>query len=275
IHKKIKLQYGDMTDASSLVGIIRKHEPQEIYNLAAQSHVKISFEQPIYTGEVTGLGVLNILEAIRISDVDARFYQASSSEQFGKVAESPQNESTPFHPRSPYAVSKVFAHWATVNYREAYGMHNSCGLLFNHESPRRGENFVTRKISLGVAKIKHGLASDLKLGNLDSVRDWGFAGDYVEAMWLMLQQKAPDDYVIATGEPHTVREFCDKAFSHAGLDYRKYVKTDSEYLRPSEVDMLCGDSTKAREKLGWKPKVGFSELVGMMVDHDLAAGAKK
>ncbi len=270
VHKKIKLQYGDMTDASSLVGIIRKYEPQEIYNLAAQSHVKISFEQPIYTSEVTGLGVLNVLEAIRISDVDARFYQASSSEQFGKVAEVPQSEKTPFHPRSPYAVSKVFAHWATVNYREAYGMHNSCGLLFNHESPRRGENFVTRKVSLGIAKIKHGLASDLMLGNLDAKRDWGFAGDYVEAMWLMLQQKIPDDYVIATGESHTVREFCEKAFSHVGMDYRKYVKTDPAYLRPSEVDMLCGDATKAREKLGWKPKISFFELVKMMVDYDIA-----
>ena len=272
---KISLQYGDMTDSSSLVGLMRKHEPDEVYNLAAQSHVKISFDQPIYTGEVTGLGVLNILEAIRISDISARFYQASSSEQFGKVAQTPQNEQTPFHPRSPYAVAKVFAHWATVNYREAYGMHNSCGLLFNHESPRRGENFVTRKITIGVAKIRHGLAHELPLGNLEAKRDWGFAGDYVEAMWLMLQQKEPDDYVIATGESHTVREFCQEAFSHAGMDYSKYVKTDPAYLRPAEVDMLCGDATKARKKLGWKPKVGFRELARMMVDADIAAVGKR
>ena len=275
VRKQIVLQYGDMTDASSLVGIIRKHEPQEIYNLAAQSHVKISFEQPIYTGEVTGIGALNMLEAIRISDLNIRFYQASSSEMFGKIAHTPQNESTPFHPRSPYAVAKVFAHYATLNYREAYGMHNSCGILFNHESPRRGENFVTRKVSLGVAKIKAGLEQSLTLGNLDARRDWGFAGDYVEAMWLMLQQKTPDDYVIATGQSHSVRDFCKEAFSHAGLDYTKFVKTDPAYLRPSEVDLLCGDSSKAREKLGWKPKVSFSELVQVMVDHDLGASASK
>ena len=244
IRKKLILQYGDMTDASSLVGIIKRYEPQEVYNLASQSHVKVSFEQPIYTGDVTAMGALNIIEAIRMSDLDVRFYQASSSEQFGKASESPQNERTPFHPRSPYGVSKVFAHWITVNYREAYGMHNSCGILFNHESPRRGENFVTRKISLGVAKIKQGLDFDLRLGNLDARRDWGFAGDYVEAMWLMLQQKEPDDYVIATGESHSVREFCEEAFAHAGLDWKKYVKSDRTYFRPSEVDFLCGDWLK-------------------------------
>lgn len=270
VRKEVVLQYGDMTDASSLVSIIRKHEPSEVYNLAAQSHVKISFEQPIYTSEATAIGTLNLLEAIRISDSNARFYQASSSEQYGLVAETPQTEATPFHPRSPYAVAKVFAHWAAVNYREAYGMHNSCGILFNHESPRRGENFVTRKISLGVAKIKAGYAHDLALGNMDAKRDWGFAGDYVEAMWLMLQQPQADDYVIATGENHSVKEFCEQAFSHVGLDYKEYVKTDAAYLRPSEVDMLLGNASKAREKLGWKPKTGFSELVKMMVDADLA-----
>ena len=271
VRKQIILQYGDMTDASSLVGVIRKFEPSEVYNLAAQSHVKISFDQPIYTGEVTGIGALTLLEAIRISDLNVRFYQASSSEQFGKVSESPQNEGTPFHPRSPYGVAKVFAHWATVNYREAYGMHNSCGILFNHESPRRGENFVTRKISLGVAKIKLGLERDLFLGNLDARRDWGFAGDYVEAMWLMLQQEKPDDYVIATGEQKSVRDFCQEAFSHAGLDYKNHVKTDQAYMRPSEVETLCGNAGKAREKLGWKPKVAFSQLARMMVDSDLYA----
>jgi len=271
VRRQIILQYGDMTDASSLVGVIRKFEPFEVYNLAAQSHVKISFDQPIYTGEVTGIGALTLLEAIRISDLNVRFYQASSSEQFGKVSESPQDEETPFHPRSPYGVAKVFAHWATVNYREAYGMHNSCGILFNHESPRRGENFVTRKISLGVAKIKLGIEKDLLLGNLDARRDWGFAGDYVEAMWLMLQQQKPDDYVIATGEQKSVRDFCQEAFSHAGLDYKNHIKTDQAYLRPSEVETLCGNAGKAREKLGWKPKVAFSQLVRMMVDADLFA----
>ncbi|HIH30729.1 TPA: GDP-mannose 4,6-dehydratase [Candidatus Micrarchaeota archaeon] len=270
VRKKIILQYGDMTDASSLVAIIKRFEPSEVYNLAAQSHVKISFDQPIYTSEVTGVGTLNVLEAIRISGLNVRFYQASSSEQFGKVAHTPQNESTPFYPRSPYGVSKVFAHWITVNYREAYGMHNSCGILFNHESPRRGENFVTRKISLGVAKIKEEMDAELRLGNIDSQRDWGFAGDYVEAMWLMLQQEKPDDYVVATGVSHTVRDFCEAAFSHAGMDYKDYVKTDSEYFRPSEVDALRGDAAKAREKLGWKPKTDFKSLVGMMVDSDLA-----
>ena len=270
VRRKIILQYGDMTDASSLVGIMKKYEPSEVYNLAAQSHVKVSFEQPIYTAEATAVGTLNVLEALRITGLDAHFYQASSSEQFGAAQEMPQSEKTPFHPRSPYGVSKVFAHWITVNYREAYGMHNSCGILFNHESPRRGENFVTRKISLGAAKIKEDIDSELYLGNLDAQRDWGYAGDYVEAMWLMLQQKEPDDYVIATGESHSVREFCQEAFSHLGLDWEKYVKTDPAYLRPSEVDLLRGNSEKARKKLGWKPKVSFKGLVGMMVDSDLA-----
>ena len=270
VRSKLILKYGDMTDASSLVGILREFQPQEVYNLAAQSHVKISFEQPTYTAETGAVGTLNLLEALRISGLDARFYQASSSEQFGKAQQVPQSETTPFYPRSPYGVSKVFAHWIAVNYRESYGMHNSCGILFNHESPRRGENFVTRKISLGVAKIKHGLERELVLGNLEAKRDWGYAGDYVEAMWLMLQQGKPDDYVVATGETHTVREFCQEAFSCVGLDYEKYVKTDKAYLRPAEVDLLQGDPAKAKRALGWKPKVGFRELVRMMVESDLS-----
>ena len=269
IRRQIVLQYGDMTDASSLVGIMKKYEPSEVYNLAAQSHVKVSFEQPIYTAEATAIGTLNMLEAIRMSDLDVHFYQASSSEQFGKAETVPQNEKTTFHPRSPYGVSKVFAHWISVNYRESYGMHNSCGILFNHESPRRGENFVTRKISLGAAKIKEGMDDSLSLGNLEAKRDWGFAGDYVEAMWLMLQQAKPDDYVVATGESHSVRDFCEAAFSHLGMDWKKYVKTDDAYLRPAEVDVLRGDATKAREKLGWKPKTDFAGLVSMMVDADI------
>ena len=269
MRSKLMLRYGDMTDASSLISIIREFEPDEIYNLASQSHVKVSFEQPIYTADVGAMGTLNLLEAIRISDVSARFYQASSSEQFGRVQQTPQTEKTPFYPRSPYAVAKVFAHYAVVNYREAYGMHNSCGILFNHESPRRGENFVTRKISLGAAKIKLGLEKSLLLGNLDARRDWGFAGDYVEAMWLMLQQGKPDDYVIASGESHSVREFCQEAFSYAGLDWEKCVRSDPAYFRPAEVDCLQGDASKARKELGWKPRVGFKELAHMMVDADL------
>ena len=265
------LKYGDVTDASSLTHIFKDEEPTEVYNLAAQSHVKISFDQPQFTAEVTGLGALNVLEAIRLSDLPIRFYQASSSEQFGKVIESPQNENTRFHPRSPYGAAKVFAHCVTVNYRENYGMHNSCGILFNHESPRRGENFLTRKVTIAAARIKARLDKSVSLGNLDARRDWGFAGDYTDAMWRMLQQNTPDDYVIATGVSHSVRDFCNAAFSHVGLDYREYIKTDPQFLRPAEVDLLEGDASKAREKLGWQPKVSFEQLVGMMVDADVAA----
>jgi len=268
---RIILKYGDVTDASSLTHIFKDEEPTEVYNLAAQSHVKISFDQPQFTAEVTGLGTLNVLEAIRLSDLPIRFYQASSSEQFGKVIESPQNENTRFHPRSPYGAAKVFAHCVTVNYRENYGMHNSCGILFNHESPRRGENFLTRKVTIAAARIKAGIDKSVSLGNLDARRDWGFAGDYTDAMWRMLQQNTPDDYVIATGVSHSVRDFCNAAFSHVGLDYREYIKTDPQFLRPAEVDLLEGDASKAREKLGWQPKVSFEQLVGMMVDADVAA----
>ena len=268
---RIILKYGDVTDASSLTHIFKDEEPTEVYNLAAQSHVKISFDQPQFTAEVTGLGALNVLEAIRLSDLPIRFYQASSSEQFGKVIESPQNENTRFHPRSPYGAAKVFAHCVTVNYRENYGMHNSCGILFNHESPRRGENFLTRKVTIAAARIKARLDKSVSLGNLDARRDWGFAGDYTDAMWRMLPQNTPDDYVIATGVSHSVRDFCNAAFSHVGLDYREYIKTDPQFLRPAEVDLLEGDASKAREKLGWQPKVSFEQLVGMMVDADVAA----
>lgn len=271
LRERICLKDGDITDTSSLVHIIKETRPDEIYHLAAQSHVKVSFEQPQYTAMVTGLGTLNMLEAIRLSDLPIRFYQASSSEQFGKVVETPQNENTRFHPRSPYGAAKVFAHNVTVNYRENYNMHASCGILFNHESPRRGETFVTRKITIAVARIAAGLDKSVTLGNLDACRDWGFAGDYVNAMWLMLQQDKPDDYVIATGVQHSVREFCDAAFSHVGMDYHAYVKTDQQFFRPAEVDMLCGDASKAREKLGWKPNVTFEQLVEMMVDADVAA----
>jgi GDPmannose 4,6-dehydratase len=272
VRSKLELEYGDLLDMPSMAHILKKHRPDEVYNLAAQSHVKISFDQPIFTSQATGLGALNLLEAIRLSDINCRFYQASSSEMFGKVSTTPQSESTPFHPRSPYGVSKLFAHWAAINYRESYGMWNSCGILFNHESPRRGENFVTRKITLQANRIKSGLAGTLLLGNLGARRDWGFAGDYVEAMWLMLQHGKPDDFVIASGEMHSVEEFCQSAFSHLGMDYRKYVRTDPAYLRPAEVDMLCGDSSKARRELGWKPKVDFNGLVKMMVDADRVLG---
>jgi GDPmannose 4,6-dehydratase len=270
VRKKLALEYGDLLDIPSLVLTLKKHRPAEVYNLAAQSHVKISFDQPIFTAQATGLGALNLLEAIRISDLECRFYQASSSEMFGKAEQSPQNERTPFHPRSPYGISKVFAHWATINYRESYGMWNSCGILFNHESPRRGENFVTRKITLQANRIAAGLADTLYLGNMNAKRDWGFAGDYVEAMWLMLQHSKPDDFVIATGETHSVEEFCKIAFGHLGLDYKKYVKTDQAYMRPAEVELLCGDAGKARAELGWTPKVPFPQLVKMMVDADKA-----
>jgi len=265
------LHYGDLTDASSVNRLLREIRPDEIYNLGAQSHVKVSFEIPEYTGETAGLGLLRILEGVRESGLQPRFYQAGSSEMFGGSAETPQRETTPFHPRSPYAAAKLFGHWTAVNYREAYGMFVCNGILFNHESPRRGENFVSRKISHAVAEIKLALKNQLVLGNLDAKRDWGYAKEYVEAMWLMLQQPAPDDYVIATGESHSVREFCERAFAHAGLDYKKYVVIDKRYFRPTEVDHLIGDASKARDRLGWKPKVKFDDLVRLMVDADLEA----
>jgi GDPmannose 4,6-dehydratase len=266
---RLTLHYGDLNDASSLNRVIEKIAPDEIYNLAAQSHVKVSFEVPEYTGEVTGLGTLRLLEAIRETEVPARFYQASSSELYGKVQEVPQSETTPFYPRSPYAVAKLYSYWIVVNYREGYGLHASNGILFNHESPRRGETFVTRKITRAVAAIKAGKQKKLYLGNLDAKRDWGFAGDYVEAQWRILQQDEGDDYVVATGETHSVREFCEHAFSHVGLNYEDYVEVDPQYYRPTEVDLLIGDPTKAKEKLGWEPKVMFPELVTMMVDADM------
>ncbi|MFT4049382.1 MAG: GDP-mannose 4,6-dehydratase [Solirubrobacterales bacterium] len=268
---RLTLHYGDLADASSLNRILEKVAPDEIYNLAAQSHVKVSFEVPEYTGEVTGLGTLRLLEAIRETEVPARFYQASSSELYGKVQAVPQDENTPFYPRSPYAVAKLYSYWIVVNYREGYGLHATNGILFNHESPRRGETFVTRKITRAVAAIKAGRQDKLYLGNLDAKRDWGFAGDYVEAQWRMLQQDEGDDYVVATGETHTVREFCEHAFGHVGLNYEDYVEVDPRYFRPTEVDLLIGDPTKAKEKLGWEPKVKFEELVTMMVDADVKA----
>jgi GDPmannose 4,6-dehydratase len=262
--------YGDLTDPVALTKLLYELQPSEIYHLGAQSHVRVSFDIPEYTFDVTGGGTLRLLEAIRESGVHTRFYQASSSEMYGAAAP-PQSETTPFHPRSPYAVSKVASYWFAVNYREAYGMYACNGILFNHESERRGETFVTRKITRAVARIKHGLQDKLYLGNLEAKRDWGYAPDYVEAMWLMLQADAPDDYVIATGETHSVREFLELAFSHAGLDWQTHVEIDPRYFRPSEVDVLQGDSTKARERLGWAPKVGFEELVTLMVDADVTA----
>src|SRR3989338_2045256 len=266
---KLRLVYGDLNDASSLNRIIKTIKPDEVYNLGAQSHVKVSFDIPEYTSEITALGTTRLLEAIRDSGLKVKYYQASSSEMFGLTKELPQNELTPFYPRSPYAVSKVYAHWMAVNYREAYQMFACNGILFNHESPRRGETFVTRKITMALARIKYGLQKKLFLGNLDAKRDWGFAGDFVEAMWLMLQQKKPNDYVIATGETHSVREFLQEAFSYAKMDWRKYVRIDQRYFRPTEVDCLIGNSAKARRKLGWKPRVKFKELVRMMVDADM------
>ncbi len=261
--------YGDLSDPVALTRLIYKLQPAEIYHLGAQSHVRVSFDIPEYTFDVTGTGTLRLLEAIRESEVQTRFYQASSSEMFG-ASPPPQNESTRFHPRSPYAVAKVAAYWATVNYREAYGMFAVNGILFNHESPRRGETFVTRKITRAVARIKAGLQDKLYMGNLDAERDWGYAPDFVEAMWLMLQADEPDDYVVATGEKHSVREALEVAFAHVGLDYEEHVEIDPRYFRPSEVDSLLGDPTKAREKLGWEPKVRFRELVELMVDADIA-----
>ncbi|MDP9200451.1 MAG: GDP-mannose 4,6-dehydratase [Gemmatimonadota bacterium] len=268
---RLFLHYGDLTDGTGLRRIVEKVRPNEIYNLAAQSHVRVSFDEPEYTADVVGVGTLRLLECLRDyvehNDRTVRFYQAGSSEMFG-AAPAPQNELTPFHPRSPYAASKVAAHWYSINYREAYGLFISNGILFNHESPRRGETFVTRKITRAVGRIRYGLQDKLYLGNLDAKRDWGFAGDYAEAMWLMLQHSEPDDFVIATGEAHTVLEFVESAFGYAGLDWKKYVETDPRYLRPTEADHLEGDASKARRVLGWQPKVGFDSLVRMMVDSD-------
>ena len=269
IQDDITLVAGDLLDEASLIKVLSDHRPVEVYNLAAQSFVQTSFSQPVLTGETTALGVTRLLDAIRTVDPDIRFYQASSSEMFGKVVEVPQRESTPFYPRSPYGVAKVYGHWITVNYRESYDLHASSGMLFNHESPRRGLEFSTRKITHGVARIKHGLAAELRMGNLDGKRDWGFAGDYVRAIWLMLQQDRPGDFVVATGETHSVREFCEVAFGHVGLDYNEFVKVDQQFFRPAEVDLLVGDASKARAELGWQPEVNFADLVKMMVDADL------
>ena len=270
IQGSIKFVNGDLLDQISLIDAIKMHEPDEIYNLAAQSFVQTSFGQPVLTGETTALSVTRMLDAIRIVDPSIKFYQASSSEMFGKVAEVPQSESTPFYPRSPYGVAKVYGHWITVNYRESYDLHASSGILFNHESPRRGLEFVTRKISYGAASIKLGMEEKLSLGNLDSKRDWGFAGDYVEAMWLMLQQETPDDFVICSGLTHSVREFCDLAFKHVGLSYEDHVVVDERFFRPAEVDLLVGDYSKASKVLNWQPSTTFEELVEMMVDADMA-----
>ncbi len=269
LQDRIATVHGDLLDQASLIEVLRTYEPHEVYNLAAQSFVQTSFSQPVLTGDVTALGVTRILDAIRLVDPGIRFYQASSSEMFGKVVEVPQRESTPFYPRSPYGVAKVYGHWITVNYRESYDLFACSGILFNHESPRRGLEFVTRKISNGAAKIKLGMAEELRLGNLDAKRDWGFAGDYVRAMWKMLQADSPDDYVVSTGETHSVREFCEVAFGHLGLDYEDHVVIDDAFFRPAEVDLLVGDATKAAEELDWRPEVEFSELVTTMVDADM------
>ncbi|WP_313638947.1 GDP-mannose 4,6-dehydratase [Paenibacillus sp.] len=270
-HIKSQIQFidGDLLDLSSLINAVKIANPDEVYNLAAQSFVGTSWEQPILTGQVTGIGVTNMLEAVRIAKPDAKFYQASSSEMFGKVVETPQKETTPLYPRSPYGVAKVYGHWITTNYRESFNMFACSGILFNHESPRRGVEFVTRKVTDAVARIKLGLQSELRMGNLDSKRDWGFAGDYVKAMWLMLQQDTPDDYVISTGETHTVLELVEIAFGHVGLNWRDYVVVDPKFVRPAEVDLLLGDCTKAKLELGWELEVGFEQLVKMMVDNDL------
>ena len=260
---------GDLLDEASLISILREYRPNEVYNLAAQSFVQTSFAQPVLTGEITGLGVTRLLDAIRIVDPEIRFYQASSSEMFGKVQEVPQTERTPFHPRSPYGAAKLYGHWITVNYRESYDLHASSGILFNHESPRRGMEFLPRKVSHGVAQIKLGLADGLALGNLDAERDWGFAGDYVEAMWLMLQQDHADDFVVASGQTHSVRRFCEIAFEHVGLRWEDHVRIDERFMRPAEVDLLIGDATKAKAVLGWHARTSFEELVTMMVDADI------
>src|SRR5580704_16618170 len=266
---KLLLHYGDLSDSVSLVKMLHELKFDEIYNLGAQSHVRVSYDIPEYTADITGVGTIRILEAIREAGSNPRFYQASSSEMFGKVTEIPQRETTPFHPRSPYAVAKVFSYWATVNYREGYNMFACNGILFNHESPRRGETFVTRKITRAIAHIKLGLQDKLYLGNLDAKRDWGYAPEFVEAMWMILQQDKPDDFVIATGETHSVREFCEEAFAHVGLDWNKYVEIDERYYRPAEVDLLIGDASKAKKVLGWEPKTKFKDLVKLMVDADL------
>ena len=272
---RLFLHYGDLNDASSMNIILKKVRPDEIYNLGAQSHVRVSFDVPEYTGEVTGLGAVRLLEAVReLGMKDTRIYQASSSEMFG-ASPPPQGERTPFYPRSPYGVAKVYAYWIGVNYREAYGLHLSNGILFNHESPRRGETFVTRKVTRAAARIKLGMQDKVYLGNLEAKRDWGYAKDYVEAMWLMLQQPRGDDYVVATGEAHSVRELCERAFGHVGLDYRKHVDIDPRYYRPTEVDFLLGDASKAREKLGWTPRTSFEELVRLMMEADLELAARE
>lgn len=276
-HEKpnLKLLYGDLNDSSSLAEIVHSVNPDEVYNLGAQSHVKVSFDIPEYTGEITGIGTLRLLEAIRRTGCKARFYQASSSELYGKVAEIPQTEKTPFYPRSPYGCAKLYSYWITVNYRESYNLFAANGILFNHESPRRGETFVTRKITRAATRIKLGLQDKLYLGNLDAKRDWGFAGDYVEAMWIMLQADEPDDFVVATGETYSVREFLEKVFDTLDLDWKKHVEIDPKYYRPAEVDILLGDSSKIRKKLGWKPSVSFDGLVKMMVEHDLDLAKKE
>ncbi len=266
---RVHIVPADLLDQHSLTSVVRDARPDEVYNLAAQSFVPTSWTQPVLTGEFTALGVTRLLEAVRLAHPTARFYQASSSEMFGKAQETPQRETTPFYPRSPYGVAKVYGHWITVNYRESYGLHASSGILFNHESPRRGLEFVTRKISYGVARIVKGKERELLLGNLDARRDWGFAGDYVDAMWRMLQQPRPGDYVVGTGETHSVRELCEVAFSHAGLDWKKHVKVDPRFVRPAEVDTLQADASKAKRELGWVPRTSFTELVRMMVDADL------
>lgn len=266
---KLFLHYGDLTDSSNLNRLLEKTQPDEVYHLGAQSHVRVSFDTPEYTGDVTALGTLRLLDALRDTGLSAKFYQASSSEMYGKVLEVPQRETTPFYPRSPYAAAKVYAYWMTVNYRESYNMFACNGILFNHESPRRGETFVTRKITRAVARIKAGLQTKLYMGNVDAKRDWGYAKEYVEAMWLMLQQDEPDDYVIATGETHSVREFLEKSFEYVGLEWQDYVVIDEKYFRPAEVDLLIGDASKAFERFGWKPKVTFKELVKLMVDADI------
>ena len=275
IQDRLTLVSGDLLDQISLIDILQTHRPQEVYNLAAQSFVQTSFAQPVLTGEVTGLGVTRVLDAIRIADPDIRFYQASTSEMFGKVREVPQRETTPLHPRSPYGVAKVYGHWITVNYRESYNLFACSGICFNHESPRRGYEFVTRKIARAAARIKAGLDRELRLGNLDSQRDWGYAPEYVHAMWLMLQQDAPEDYVIATGRTHTVQHFVELAFEHVGLDYRDYIVQDPQFMRPADVDLLVGNPAKAKEELGWESKTSLEELVQIMVDAELAVTVEK
>ena len=275
IQDEITIIQGDLHDQSSLVDVVERYRPDEVYNLAAQSFVPTSWNQPVLTGEVTGLGVTRLLEAIRLVNPQTRFYQASSSEMFGKVREVPQNERTPFYPRSPYGVAKVYGHWITVNYRESYDLYAVSGILFNHESPRRGLEFVTRKVSYGVARIKLGQAKELRLGNLDARRDWGYAGDYVAAMWCMLQRSTAEDFVIGTGQTHSVREFCELAFNYVGLDYQDYLVQDPKFYRPAEVDVLVSDPRKANRELGWQPRVGFEELIHMMVDADLKRLARE